>query len=279
LSSLSSNPLEAIEQRAVAEKQAANEVGELRYQWEEKLAEVRKQAEEEEKKLIEKQEKSIEKVTDKLFDTLITKPKEFGKDLAKTIREELMKPITEGMSHMSANILQPAIYGEDGTGGLAGIFKGIFGGGKGSDPVKVSTDQNTVATVQNSAHVAALGAYARRRIRGEVLDGLRRDDHISRHARAKARAEGADADAGPVPLVYPDALVGDVLAPDEYAVEKECEELIQEALGFLPARERLVMLAYYFSGKFMREIGADLDVPMAAPENPVALPARKLGRA
>jgi RNA polymerase sigma factor for flagellar operon FliA len=116
------------------------------------------------------------------------------------------------------------------------------------------------ASRYDAAKGIPFGAYARRRIRGEVLDGLRRDDHISRHARAKARAEGADADAGPVPLVYPDALVGDVLAPDEYAVENQCEELIQEALEFLPARERLVMLAYYFSGKFMREIGADLGV-------------------
>ncbi len=119
------------------------------------------------------------------------------------------------------------------------------------------------ASRYDAARGVPFGAYARRRIRGAVLDGLRRDDHLSRHARTSARAEGVNTDAGPVQLVYPDELVGDVLAPDEYAAESQCEELIQEALEILPARERLVMLAYYFSGKFMREIGADLGVEKA----------------
>jgi hypothetical protein len=50
------------------------------------------------------------------------------------------------------------IYGDDGKGGIAGIFKGMFGGGKSGDPVKVSTDQNTAATIQNTAHIAAMTA-------------------------------------------------------------------------------------------------------------------------
>src|ERR1035441_10009599 len=44
-------------------------------------------------------------------------------------------------------------YGAYGKGGLAGVFKG----GK-QDPVRVSTDQNTAATMQNSAVMAALTA-------------------------------------------------------------------------------------------------------------------------
>src|SRR5208283_5589625 len=44
-------------------------------------------------------------------------------------------------------------YGVDGEGGRAGVFKG----GK-QDPVRVSTDQNTTATMQNSAVMAALTA-------------------------------------------------------------------------------------------------------------------------
>ena len=56
---------------------------------------------------------------------------------------------------MTAQVLQPIIHGSDGGGGLAGVFKGVFGGGK-QDPVLVSTDQNTTATLQNSAVMAAL---------------------------------------------------------------------------------------------------------------------------
>jgi hypothetical protein len=158
LSNLSTDPVEAIEQRMVAEKAAANAVGELRYQWEEKLAEAQKKAAKEAKDALDAQEKSIEKVLDKLYTTLFTKPRDFGKDLAKTIHEEVLKPVVSGISGVTANVLHPIIYGDDGKGGIAGVFKNMFGGGKSGDPVKVSTDQNTAATIQNTAHIAAMTA-------------------------------------------------------------------------------------------------------------------------
>ena len=65
----------------------------------------------------------------------------------------MLKPVTEALGGMAANVLHPIIYGADGQGGLAGVFKG----GK-QDPVRVSTDQNTAATMQNSAVMAALTA-------------------------------------------------------------------------------------------------------------------------
>jgi hypothetical protein len=74
------------------------------------------------------QEKSISHIAGKLIDTLITKPKAFGKDLAKTVQEAFLRPIVEAVNGMAASLLQPAIYGDDGKGGLAGIFKGIGGG-------------------------------------------------------------------------------------------------------------------------------------------------------
>jgi hypothetical protein len=80
--------------------------------------------------MLDQQEKSIEKVAEKLYDTLFTKPKDFGKDLAKTIHQEVLKPVVEGVSGITANVLHPVIYGDDGKGGIAGIFKGLFGGGK-----------------------------------------------------------------------------------------------------------------------------------------------------
>ena len=158
LSNLSTDPVEAIEQRLVAEKAAANAVGELRYQWEEKLAEAQKKAAKEAQDALDVQEKSIEKVLDKLYNTLFTKPRDFGKDLAKTIHEELLKPVVSGISGVTASVLHPIIYGDDGKGGIAGVFKNMFGGNKSGDPVKVSTDQNTAATIQNTAHIAAMTA-------------------------------------------------------------------------------------------------------------------------
>jgi len=91
-----------------------------------------------------------------LFDVLFTKPKNFGKDLVNTIHTAVLKPVTETLGGMAANALHPIIYGADGQGGLAGIFKGSVGGKQ--DPVRVSTDQNTTATMQNSAVMAALTA-------------------------------------------------------------------------------------------------------------------------
>jgi len=80
----------------------------------------------------------------------------FPKQLGTTIHEAALKPITEGLGGMIASAIHPVIYGTDGQGGLAGIFHGAFGGKQ--DPVKVSTDMNTAATMQNSAAVATLMA-------------------------------------------------------------------------------------------------------------------------
>jgi hypothetical protein len=108
--------------------------------------------------LQKQQMESLKKDTEGLWNTLLMHPAKFPKQLASTVHEAVIKPVAEGMASMTANILHPAIYGADGSGGLAGIFKGIFGGSKPADPVKISTDQNTTATILNTAHVAALTA-------------------------------------------------------------------------------------------------------------------------
>ena len=58
---------------------------------------------------------------------------------------------------MVAGAIHPLIYGSDGKGGIAGVFKGIFGGGK-QDPIKAATDLNTAVTAQNSVAIASLTA-------------------------------------------------------------------------------------------------------------------------
>lgn len=109
-------------------------------------------------KTAEIQKKQLEEIQGKtsgLLHTLFTKPTEFGKQLRDTIREALLKPVSDGIGGMIAGTIRPLIYGADGQGGIAGVFKGVFGGGK-QDPMKVSMDVNTAVTAQNSAAVAAL---------------------------------------------------------------------------------------------------------------------------
>ena len=104
------------------------------------------------------------------------------------------------------------------------------------------------------------GTYARRRIGGAVMDGLRRNDHLSRCARARARAEGAEPPAEPLPLIFPDQIPGVLEAPDHYAAAAECRRLLCAAIETLPARLRVVLDAYYHGGQTMRAIGERLGI-------------------
>jgi hypothetical protein len=108
--------------------------------------------------LLDRQREEIQKTSAGLFSTLFTKPAEFGRQLANTLREAVMKPVTEGLGAMTARTLQPLIYGADGSGGVAGAFKGLFGGGSGKNPAIAATDWNTQATIDNSGKLAALAA-------------------------------------------------------------------------------------------------------------------------
>jgi hypothetical protein len=111
-------------------------------------------------KLLELQKREMDEIQNKaagLFHTLFTKPQDFGKQLGSTVKEAVLKPITEGLGGLVASAIHPLIYGSDGQGGIAGIFRGIFGGGK-QDPMKAATDMNTAVTAQNSAAIASLTA-------------------------------------------------------------------------------------------------------------------------
>jgi hypothetical protein len=76
-----------------------------------------------------KQVDEIKNVASGLFDTLFTKPAEFGKQFLSTVKAAVLKPITEGLGDVTANILHPVIFGKDGNGGISGALHGIFGGG------------------------------------------------------------------------------------------------------------------------------------------------------
>src|SRR5579885_358060 len=98
-----------------------------RYEYEEKILELKR-----------KEFDEVERTAQSLAHTLLTRPGEFGKQLASTVREAILKPITEGIGSMVARAITPLIFGSDGQGGIAGIFKGVLGGRQ--DPVKIATD-------------------------------------------------------------------------------------------------------------------------------------------
>jgi hypothetical protein len=107
---------------------------------------------------MDRQEQSISGPASGLFHTLLTRPQDFGRQLGSTVHQALIKPISEGLGGMVGGLVRPLVYGADGSGGIAGLFGGMFSGKQG-DPVKVSTDQNTTATMQNSAAILLLTAH------------------------------------------------------------------------------------------------------------------------
>src|SRR5579883_3091064 len=111
-------------------------------------------------KLLEIQKREMEEIQNKasgLFHTLFTKPQDFGKQLGSTVKEAVLKPITDGLGGLVAKAIHPLIYGSDGQGGFAGVFRGIFGGEE-QDTMKIATDLNSAVTAQNSVALASLTA-------------------------------------------------------------------------------------------------------------------------
>jgi hypothetical protein len=135
---------------AQAQKDLFTEIAQAQDQFEEKEAQLQQKRQQE----IQSQFDNLQKQAEKLIDVLFTKPKNFGKDLVSTIHTAVLKPVTETLGGAAANILHPIIYGPDGQGGLNGMLRGTS-----KDPVRVSTDQNTAATMQNSAVMAALTGF------------------------------------------------------------------------------------------------------------------------
>jgi len=134
---------------AQAQKDLFGELAQAQDQFDEKRAEMQQKREQE----LQSQIDGLQKQAEKLIDVLFTKPAKFGKDLLNTIHSAVLKPVTETLSGAVANVLHPVIYGSDGRGGIKGMLRGTS-----QDPVRVSTDMNTAATMQNSAVMASMTA-------------------------------------------------------------------------------------------------------------------------
>jgi RNA polymerase sigma factor for flagellar operon FliA len=105
-------------------------------------------------------------------------------------------------------------------------------------------------------------AYASLRIRGAVVDELRRVDE---RGRVDRRPQGAELAVSLDLLLETGAHQGPV-AEDGFAERYEQEDLktrIQDALGRLPARQREVIARYYGDELTLREAGAKMGVSEA----------------
>ena len=105
-------------------------------------------------------------------------------------------------------------------------------------------------------------AYAALRIRGAVVDELRRVDE---RGRADRRPEGAELAVSLDDLMDKGAHVGPVV-DDGFSERYEQEDLktrVQDALGRLPARQREVIARYYGDALTLRETGAKMGVSEA----------------
>lgn len=103
---------------------------------------------------------------------------------------------------------------------------------------------------------AEFKTYAYHRIRGAILDELRRMDFLPRSQRERARREGCEA---PAFVAIPTDEDGqENLSADPIEAALENEELmatLREQILQLPEKMRIVMTLYYSEGLRMRDIG------------------------
>lgn len=106
---------------------------------------------------------------------------------------------------------------------------------------------------------AGFKTYAYHRIRGAILDDLRRADFLPRSMRDKAKAEGVDP---PSMLSIPTDEDGHenlaAHAVGENVENEDIRDLLHDAIDNLPDKMRIVMSLYYREGIKTREIGERL---------------------
>ncbi|MCP4093264.1 MAG: sigma-70 family RNA polymerase sigma factor [Planctomycetes bacterium] len=135
-------------------------------------------------------------------------------------------------------------------------------------PVSVSEDELFAAGMYglmraarsyDASRGAGFKTYAYHRIRGSILDDLRRLDFLPRSMRDKARANGTEP---PSMVAIPTDEDGhESLAAQAISQKAEAEDihqLLHRAIDDLPDKMRIVMSLYYREGIKMRDIGERL---------------------
>lgn len=115
-----------------------------RYEFEERILEVKKQQTEEVKSAIEP-----------LVHTLFTKPGAFGKQLTGQLRAAALRPLEQGVTNLLTRQVTPLVFGGDGKGGVSSIFRNAFGTSQENDRIllKGATDLNSTVTAANPAAI------------------------------------------------------------------------------------------------------------------------------
>jgi RNA polymerase sigma factor (sigma-70 family) len=105
----------------------------------------------------------------------------------------------------------------------------------------------------------SVASHAYPRIRGAMLDSLRKEDKEARHFSLDHEIQ-----SGPTPSEIVTLL--DLLgaAPDQEQILLEAEEYtsIDEAINSLPERERCIVTMRFYEGAPLREIAAALRMPL-----------------
>jgi RNA polymerase sigma factor FliA len=100
--------------------------------------------------------------------------------------------------------------------------------------------------------------YARTRIRGAIFDELRAQDWLSRRARASGEVPACFVSFEEVSSTDDPGLAA--ADPSEAFESLSLRRALERAVGELPERERTVVARYYFEGRRLKDIGAELGV-------------------
>lgn len=135
-------------------------------------------------------------------------------------------PLVDTVVH-SMRPVSATVRGDMRSSGMVGVLKAL----RSYDPTK-----------------GAFESYARRRIRGEILDDLRTADWLPRTARSRPNAPTL------VSLLFAADVPSHEVSPAEAAVVAE----VLESVETLPDRLRRIIVRHYFWGETFAEIGAVL---------------------
>ena len=107
---------------------------------------------------------------------------------------------------------------------------------------------------------ASFGAYAARRVRGQVLDALRERDPLTRSARRAFRSAQRASEELPQPYMEVSLdRIGDIAQRQRRPEPRDARwSLVARALRDLPPLERRVLVLSYGRGLTLREIGREI---------------------
>lgn len=130
----------------------------------------------------------------------------------------------------------------------------------------------------NSGRGVPFPLYAKHRVHGAIVDGLRRMDHLSRDSRSESKRLQREhepipmklwgrpqcASVGEVGLAseagVPEPVAGERWQPDATARHEELSATLREVIGTLPARYGEIVTLYHWHGFTMREIGTSYGI-------------------